>query len=284
MILLRAQQRKSPGLAGRGAWLEAAMHRHFTRVGIVAFLVAAAVSSSPASAAEPTLAGDGDALKGDHLQIRSNTWGFKLASAKTAAELETSFCAPAGTKGVVNNETDDAVYITISSLPPQEGLMNTKLDTAALSLCVDTDRVKVSNQYVLPKATLAKHSFVRTGVSFGGLVIPFKYRVGKEKELVSSPAIAPFVGFRTAWFQTFGLTFTPVAAAGLSLVPVADSNGQTSNRAAYTVAIGIRLTSNKNDKFQAGVLYGRDFLNKNDAANDPKLLKPWISVYLGASV
>jgi hypothetical protein len=82
-----------------------------------------------------------------------------------------------------------------------------------------------------------------------------------------------------------GITFTPVAAAGLSLVPVPTADGkETENKAAYTVALGFRVSSSKNQKFTAGLLYGRDFLSTRETAGQPKLKKPWLSIYLGASL
>jgi hypothetical protein len=124
----------------------------------------------------------------------------------------------------------------------------------------------------------------RSGVKFGGLVVPFKFRLGSAKDLVSSSTVAPYVGFRTAW-NTFGLTFTPVLAAGLSLVPIADpQNNTTTSKAAYTLAVGIRLTSTKNESFNAGLLFGRDFLSRTDRDADPAATRPWASFYLGYSL
>jgi hypothetical protein len=140
-------------------------------------------------------------------------------------------------------------------------------------------------QYKIAKSALEQHAFRRSGVTFGGLLVPFKYRLGNAKELVSSSAMAPYVGFRTAWFQNWGLSFTPVLAAGLSLVPVTDAGSSTtSTRAGYTLALGARLTSSKNEAFSAGLLFGRDFLSKSDRALDPNVSKPWLSFYVGFSI
>jgi hypothetical protein len=113
--------------------------------------------------------------------------------------------------------------------------------------------------------------------------VPFKFRLGKDKQLVSSSTVAPFVGFRTGW-APFGLSFTPIVALGLSQVPIANSSGGTDTKSAYTIAAGLRVTSNKNDKFSAGLILGHDYLNKADRAADTTVGKPWLSAYLGYSL
>ena len=235
-------------------------------------------SSAPAYAADAAIASDNDSLSGDHLRLRTNANGF-LSLADTSAAAR---CAPAGSRAAVSAETADEVFLRFLSVTDEDDTLLTADDKAALAACPKANRVNGFTQYKIPKASLRAYDFKRSGITFGGLVVPFKYRLGSSKELVSSSTVAPFIGFRTAWLQGFGLTFTPVVAAGLSLVPVADATtNSTSTKSAYTVAVGLRLTSSKNENFSAGLIYGRDYLSRVDREADPSVRKPWASFYLG---
>lgn len=232
-------------------------------------------------AAEPTFASDEDKFTGDHVRFRTNVNGFIAV----AGDPKATFCAPTGSRVAVNRENADELFVRFLEITDEKDALLNDIDRAGLAACPKDARVNGFTQYKIPKATLEQHAFRRSGVTFGGLLVPFKYRLGNAKELVSSSTMAPFVGFRTAWFQNWGLSFTPVLAAGLSLVPVTDAGtSTTSTRAAYTLALGARLTSSKNENFSAGLVFGRDFLSRADRATDPTVSKPWVSFYVGFSI
>jgi hypothetical protein len=243
-----------------------------TRLAQYAFLIGAA--SSLTANAETNYPGDDQSFKGDKLTFRTHAKGIKPTDAPQNSKV--TLCLTPDTVVRVREETTDAITFRVIELPE-----------AAKPPCLDKDQQHVATgiQYTISKADLNAYDYYRTGFSFGGLVVPFKVRLGDDKELVASPAIAPFVGYRTHWLQSFGVTFTPVVAAGLSLVPVPTADGkETETKSAYTMALGFRVTSSKNGSFSAGLLYGRDFLGKRVAASDPLLQKPWFSFYLGASI
>jgi len=223
---------------------------------------------------------DGGSLEGDHIRLVTTITGFKAVS---EGDTNKALCAPAGARLSVSKlvGTDLHVrFLTIEDAP----WYATKPDPEALAMCPADKRVKLYTDYKITATTITNVDYKRSGVTFGGLVVPFKFRLGKSKELVSSATIAPYVGFRTA-SSIFGLYFTPVLAAGLSTVPVADiANSTTATKTAYTVAAGIKLSSTKNENFNAGLLIGHDYLNKADRLSDPNVSKPWISLYLGYSM
>jgi hypothetical protein len=220
----------------------------------------------------PSYPGDDESFKGDRLTFRTLAQGIKRSD--QPADEATTYCAGPSTAVRVRDETTHDITFRVTEMP--------KSPPSCASGAV---AVQEGIQYAISKTALAKYDYYRTGISFGGLVVPFKVRLGKDKDLIASPAIAPFVGYRTSWMQGVGVTFTPVLAAGLSLVPVPDASGETTEtKAAYTTAIGFRVTSSKNGGFSAGLLYGRDFLGKRIADTDPRLHKPWFSFYVGASL
>ena len=231
-----------------------------------------------AAAQSSTIPSDENSLKDDHVRITTN---FSPILAPNDAK---QYCAPTGSRMAISDTDDTWLYVRFLSITDESDKLLDQSDKDALAACPkgpDGQRVNIFTAYKIAKSDFNHLDYKRSGVSFGALVVPFKFRLGKSKELVSSSTVAPFLGFRTAWL-TFGLTFTPVIAAGLSVVPVADStSGATESKSAYTFAAGFRLTSTKNDQFNAGLLFGHDFLNKSDRQQDPSVAKPWLSFYLG---
>lgn len=243
-------------------------------------LVLAALAVPLSVAAEPpkpNLPGDNGSYVGDRVHLRATAREFKLQAPKND-EKQKTFCAGEGSTALVSSANDSTLFLRFTEVAAPT-------DADLQSRCPASERVRTGEQYHISREALLAIDHARTGLSFGGLVIPFKYRLGDDRELIASPAIAPFVGYRMSFTQRWGFTFTPVAAAGLSLVPVPNADGkQTDNKAAYTVAVGFRITSSKNEQFTAGLLYGRDFLSERDTVNNPNLKKPWLSIYLGASI
>ncbi len=234
----------------------------------------------PAFAQNSTpLPSDENKLVGDHVRLLTNIGGFKPFPTGSG-----EFCAPAGSRLAVSDEDGTTLYVRFLSITNEDDTFLGASFKEALKQCPPAMRVNDFTAYKLARTSLQHLDYRRSGISFGGLVVPFKFRLGSSKELVSSASIAPYVGFRTASFA-FGLSFTPVLAAGLSLVPVADpSTNSTSSKSAYTLAIGFRLASSKNENFNAGFLIGKDYLSAADRALDPSVTEKWISIYLGYSM
>lgn len=168
------------------------------------------------------------------------------------------------------------------TVPKQPGLFATEevASLSALSTCLSEGMVNDFTAYKIERARLMEHPHRRTGVMFGALVVPFKFHMGGDNKLSASSTIAPYVGFRGP--APFGLTFAPIISAGLGLVPVNNAaTDETDTKAAFSFALGVLLTHSKNDKFNAGVLFGKDFLSKGDRAGDDTVDKVWFSIYAG---
>lgn len=238
---------------------------------------AAAAAETAASAAKSAVksvedlkagyAADEDRFDGDKLTLRTRVVGFAEADTPN----DTSWCAPSDSVLKVTREVGDALLLRFTHVG--DGAKE----------CVDNP--KVVNTFMAFRITKSKltqtTSFRRTGVTFGALIVPFKFRTG-DKEIVSSATVAPYVGWRTGWFGTYGLSFTPLFSAGLGLVPVTNpASGKTETRSAFSMATGIVMGSSKNEAFQAGFLIGRDFLGRSDAQLDPGSKKVWLSFYVG---
>jgi hypothetical protein len=230
---------------------------------------------------------DANGLAGDHLKLRVNVDGFEpINNAKKSDDANPSDnkkCAPKGSKLTVTNESNGelSVRFKLPKWAKEPGMFATEEAPTkeALTECRE-NLVNDYTQYKISSATLSQYSFRRTGIMFGALVVPFKFYVSGDKKISSSSTIAPYIGFRGP--APFGLTFTPVVSAGLGLVPVSNpDDGQTDTKSAFSIAAGVRLSSSKNELFNAGVLFGKDFLSKSDQAADRTIDKVWISLYVG---
>jgi hypothetical protein len=246
----------------------------------------AAQPKNDSAAATTSFPDDGDQLDGDHLKLRVNVYGFEAID---GPQKGNALCAPKGSKISVTMHEGDQLFVRFrlpkTDSPKQQqsaGLFSTgeALTQEALADCPAANMVNGHTQYKISHALLSQHAHRRTGVMFGALVVPFKFHLGGSSKLSSSSTIAPYVGFRGP--APFGLAFTPVLSAGLGLVPISNATtGETETKSAFSAAIGILLTHSKNDQFNAGVLFGKDFLSKSDRAGDDAVDKVWFSLYAG---
>lgn len=208
---------------------------------------------------------DGNKYDGDKLQLLVKTCGFEEVETTPSAAA----CAPKGSEIIVNSDGGAYLFVAFKEIGTET--------------CTPDCTVKPGIQYRIARTKLQQYYAKRSGVVFGALVVPFKFRLGSKHELVSSATVAPYVGWakQSGWG---GLTYTPVFSAGLGMVPVTDAtSNSTVTKAAWSIAGGFLLTSSKNEQFTAGFLFGKDFLNAVDRQNDPSVEKPWASLFVGYS-
>ena len=274
-------------------------------------LPCAALAESAGQLSAPT---DEDRFDGDHLWLRSNVYGFS-----ESGKADPIYCAPQGsTLRVLREATDGTLYVQFYEIPQRAETARTlrgqNVTQAALDACPDPKktadpqpakpsstpdpqpakpsttsksyvRVNLHTTYQINKAELQNFGFKRSGITFGMLIVPFKFRLGGDRAVTPSSSIAPYVGFRTHRAQGFGLTFTPILAAGLGMVPITDpAENKTVPKPALTLATGLVMTSSKNEKFNAGLVFGKDVLSKSDQALDPNVDKWWLSFYVGIAI
>lgn len=231
--------------------------------------------SGRAGGATVTYPSDENRLDGDHLTLRVNISPFyPLGEAAASAR-----CAPKDSKIAITKDAGDVVTLRFLSVPDDKEL---GANSAAAQACPAGDRVDDATQYSISRNVLLDYDVYRSGVTFGALVVPFKFYLGGDKKISASSTIAPYVGFRGP--APFGLTFTPVLSAGLGLVPVSNPDtGKTDTKTALSTAVGMVLTARKNEAFNAGLLLGKDFLGRADREIDPTVGKAWFSIYVGYS-
>jgi hypothetical protein len=231
--------------------------------------------------AEDKLQSDNDSFSGDVLRLKTNVYGFVAVN---KGEGSTS-CAPLGSRlSVKEQDKDGNLFGYFKSVPTQEEAEATLFkgqftpDKAAFESCKPI--VLKSEMYTISRDQLDRYAYSRRGVTFGGLVVPFKFYLGSDNKVITSSTLAPYIGYRG--FSPFGLTLSPIISAGLGLVPVPSLNmSQTDTKTAFSTAAGFLFTSSKSKAFNAGLIVGKDFLSKADRATEPTVGKVWLSFYVG---
>ncbi len=248
----------------------------------VSMLVMSAAFAAPACAQTPTFASSTGNDKGDHFRLTTDVNGFTPLS--TVAPMATS-ARCAGKDSTYSKIGADAEFVYVKFYKVFEPKSaDTCPATTAGGVTVAPPRPHPGSIYKIAVTDYAHVDVKSNGLAFGALVVPFKFRLGSDKKLVSSTTIAPYIGMRWAGFQSFGFECMPVASAGLALVPITPpGETNTETRAAFSTALGFTVSSSKHADFSAGILIGKDYLNKNDRIADPSVNKAWISIWLGIS-
>ena len=223
---------------------------------------------------------DVNSLAGDHIRVQTHLIGFVES---ISPPTEKKRCAPAGSGLRVVHDAGGVLTVRFYDVEKVSGADADLTDTA--KHCKAAGLVSEDASYTIAKAELLKYDYKRSGVTFGGLVVPFKFRLGGDKAVTSSSTVAPYLGFTTRYLQGFGLSLNPVIMAGVGMVPVANPDtGTAETKTAFSFGAGFVLTSSKNNEFSAGLIIGRDVLSSADRARDPNVDKPWLSFYLGVSM
>src|SRR5688572_23320624 len=153
----------------------------------------AALACFPATAQNnpAQFASDDDRLDGDHLTFRTNVYGFAPIS---DPDIKPKKCAPVGSKVGVGRDNGSQLWVRFYVVPDGKSAP-TEL-RKAFDECPERDRVNTYTTYVIERKDLPSADYRRTGVTFGGLVVPFKFRLGGDNSITASSTIAPYVGFR----------------------------------------------------------------------------------------
>jgi hypothetical protein len=224
-------------------------------------------------------ASSGAVQNGDHFQLKSDAGGISIIDGGGNTSF---YCAPHASKFTYIRNVSGLVIIRFRKVTASASALNPEEKNDGR--CRAPNVVNTDVRYSVPEAEFSNWEYSSNGVTFGGLVVPFKFRLGGVNEIVSSTTIAPYVGW-TFTDIAYGMTFSPIVSAGLGLVPVVDSATKlTNSKAAFSTALGFVVTSSKNESFQAGFLVGRDFLGRTDRTSDPTVDKMWVSFYLGYKI
>jgi hypothetical protein len=149
--------------------------------------------------------------------------------------------------------------------------------------------VNVGSTYTVTGEQLKNASYSRYGWVYGPMVVPFKY-FPHDRSFEPSQSLGMYMGYRTSWFGSQGLSF--VGSAGVATMKVSqvvdDPNKPGSKTtkentiAGYTFAGGVLFDLTREAKpFVAGLLVGRDFVGRNSALTYTHDNRNWIALQIG---
>lgn len=109
----------------------------------------------------------------------------------------------------------------------------------------------------------------------GVLLVPFKYRTD-DGSLTAQSTIGYYAGFRSDTVLYSGTTFL---SAGLSVVPIANDDGEQGNTTAFSLGAGYTFATKSN--FQVSIVAGFDHVG--GSAGDAWQYEddPWVSIAIG---
>jgi hypothetical protein len=243
-----------------------------------------------AEKADLVAAKSGDDFSNDSITVETNTVGFNSERDKSKKNL----IAMAGTRLRVIREKDGVLYVSVQEIPCKldaSGKVTTKLNStidlvtfglAAEFRCHNAsslgEHVVPGEAYTIPKTEIVRFGYVRSGVVYGLLLVPYKYH-RHDKSFTSSVTVGPYFGTRVGYL---GLDSSLVISVGLTSLNVANANGQTSTQQGYTIAAGMiwSITKNKSP-LQFGLLVGKDWAGSNASPRYVHEGKTWIAAQIG---
>ncbi len=148
--------------------------------------------------------------------------------------------------------------------------------------CTDPDGkalVPDNTAILIAKADFEATRPGRYGLTYGGLVVPFKYHVNGSKEFRGGSTVAPYLGYRFD-SNSGGYGAKLVGFIGASTVAVAQNvDGEERTQSLAGFSYGVAVIGQIKGDFQMGLAAGVDRVSKS--ANYVDNGKWWVAVSLG---
>jgi hypothetical protein len=117
----------------------------------------------------------------------------------------------------------------------------------------------------------------RYGLTYGALVVPYKYFYSGSKDFISQTSIGPYFGYRSS---TLGFETKLIGFFGATTASVTQNvNGQNATQSLAGFSYGIGLIGEIKQSFQLGIVIGVDKVS--DSVAYPNSGQPWVAVSLG---
>jgi len=180
------------------------------------------------------------------------------------------YCIPAGTplKGLGAADSNGNVLFHVSSYRTYKACDGKTAIPDDIAFEIGSDVLKAN----VPD---------RIGITYGALVVPYKYHLNGSKEFSGGTTVGPYFGYRFDR-NSIGLGIKIIGFVGGSSISVTqnvDGNDTTQNLAGFSYGLGI-IGQAKNE-FQMGVIFGADRVSQSAHYVDNGKL--WLAVGLGYS-
>jgi hypothetical protein len=139
--------------------------------------------------------------------------------------------------------------------------------------------IPAGEQITISEADVKNARPSRYGLTFGGLVVPFKYHLNGDKEFRPGSTVAPYIGYRFDK-NTIGASLKLVGflgGAGVSVEQTVD--GQSKTQTLAGLSYGLSLIAIVKGDFQIGLVVGADKVSKS--ANYANNGRTWVAVGVG---
>jgi len=193
-------------------------------------------------------------------------------------------CAPAFTtlQGVgsllIGNETKQAFVVTSKDTPA--GGKKVEAGQIVMGCTGPTTLVSKDDVVVIPDALLVSSPPDRYGLTYGTLMVPFKYHFRGDKDFSGGTSVGGYLGFRQDKSGVTGLAVQYVAFLGAATIEVPQTvDGATTTQNMTGVSYGLGLLGTVKDSFHMGLILGADRVNANAGYKDNG--KAWLAVSLG---
>ena len=143
--------------------------------------------------------------------------------------------------------------------------------------CDGTTPVTNTKPYYASIAELKASGLARTGVTYGALVVPFKYQLKGDNDFTGSATLGGYVGYRFETIRQIGLTATPIVFLGASNISVNEADDAAKN--VMGASFGFGIISTLKGAFQIGAVLGWDRVGKS--AGYEYNGKPWLAIEIG---
>jgi len=180
------------------------------------------------------------------------------------------YCIPGGTplKGLGSANDNGDVIFRMSSYRTYKA-------------CDGKTKIPDDIPFTVDGATLKNYSPDRIGLTYGMLVVPYKYQAKGSKEFDGQTSVGPYFGYRFDK-SSLGFGFKFIGFIGASSISVTQNvNGTDETQNLMGLSYGLGIIGQAKNEFQMGVVFGADRVS--ESANYVNNGKMWIAIALGYS-
>jgi hypothetical protein len=143
--------------------------------------------------------------------------------------------------------------------------------------CAGDQRVAVGDVVLMDPTQLDSVPPHRFGLTYGALMVPYKYYIGGDHEFSGAATVGGYLGYREA---STGYDLRLVGFLGASSISVPQqADGQEGTKNLAGISYGLGVLGTVKDSFQLGLVLGWDRVGRS--ANFANNGKPWVAVSLG---
>ena len=146
--------------------------------------------------------------------------------------------------------------------------------------CLTGSLAKVDDLVVVDQDTISTTHPDRFGLTFGTLMVPYKFHLAGDHNFSGGATLGGYIGFRQEKSGWWGLGLQYIAFVGAAAVEVPQTvDGQTKSLSVNGLSYGIGILGTVKDSFHMGFVVGADRVGAD--AKYARNGKPWLALSLG---